>query len=345
MANGPRVVVIGAGISGIACARALQDAGFTPSVLDRGQRLGGRMASRRLPRSQGPHAGHITDIGASYFTARDPHFQSAVDRLIAAGIVRPWTDAFAVATDGRITGRRSGPMRYAAPNGLRSVVQALAEGVSVITGTRVSQVRARHDSHLEVTAQGGVDWVDEAVDAAALCMPGPQAHRLLTGEHPGIEAAQLAALAHPWEPVISVSAGFPEVAWEPFDGVFVNDDPTLTWIADDGARRGNAAPVLVAHVEPELAATCLDDPQRAAEPAIAAMRRLLEIEAEPAWVDAHRWTFARPTGASAEPCFLDAGLGLGLAGDAWSAGPRVEAAWCSGRALGQQLAAHLDARA
>ena len=57
-------VVVGAGISGLACARALRSAGLPVRVLDRGRKPGGRMASRRLQ-------GRPVDIGASYFTAGD----------------------------------------------------------------------------------------------------------------------------------------------------------------------------------------------------------------------------------------------------------------------------------
>lgn len=335
----PRAVVVGAGISGIACAQALRLAGVQVEVLDRGRAIGGRMASRRLPRATAAHdadpqAGHITDIGASYFTVRDPAFAEQVQALVDAGVVHPWTDGFGVYQDGRDLGRRTGPLRYSAPAGLRSVVEALAADLTVAQGTEVAEVYLERDGALSVDR--------ERVDAVALCMPGPQADRLLAGPHPGASAARQAASAIAWESVIAVSAGFAEVGWQPFDGIFVNGDPTLTWIADDGARRGNGAPVLVAHVAPALAASMLQDPEQAREPAIAALRRVLSIRAEPQWVDVQRWTYARPTGARDEPCYLDGEVNLGMAGDAWAGGPRVEAAWCSGLALGQALASRLS---
>jgi len=330
-------VVVGAGISGIACARALVDAGLPVQVLDRGRAIGGRMASRRLPRTSGADTGgHITDIGASYFTARDPAFVAEVEGLILSGVVRAWTDAFEVFQEGRRVGRRAGPMRYAAPRGLRSVVEALAVGLPVTSSTEVGEV------HLDASGTIEVDGLE--VEAVALCMPGPQAERLLAGTSGSVRSIRQAALGVPWEPVIAVAAGFDAVIWDPFDGMFVNEDPTLTWVADDGARRANGAAVLVGHVTPALAEAHLAEPDRVREPAVAAMRRVLAIDAEPIWVDVQRWTFARPTGASDAAYYLDSELAVGLAGDAWSAGPRVEAAWCSGRALGQSIAQRLDGR-
>ncbi len=59
------VTIVGAGISGVACARVLTAAGIPVELVDRGRRAGGRMASRR-------HEGRPADIGASYFTVSDP---------------------------------------------------------------------------------------------------------------------------------------------------------------------------------------------------------------------------------------------------------------------------------
>ena len=67
-------------------------------------------------------------------------------------------------------------------------------------------------------------------------------------------------------------------------------------IADDGARRGDGAPVLVLHTTHERARAHLDDPDAAIAPALTAARRLLPITGEPEWTHAHRWTFAKPAG-------------------------------------------------
>ena len=73
--------------------------------------------------------------------------------------------------------------------------------------------------------------------------------------------------------------------------------------------------------------------------AIAAIQRVLHVTAYPDWVDAHRWSFAKPLTASPAGHWLHDEADLGVAGDAWAGGPRVEAAWLSGRSLGLELAA------
>ena len=110
------VVIVGAGLAGVACARELRAAGRSVRILDRGRRPGGRMASRRLLDVDRP-----VDLGASYFTVSDPGFAAVVDDWQARGLAAPWTDTFCVLEDGG-TRTTSGAMRWGAPGSLRSLV-------------------------------------------------------------------------------------------------------------------------------------------------------------------------------------------------------------------------------
>lgn len=280
------------------------------------------MASRRLRDTGTAFDGRVVDYGASYFTVSDPDFRVLVDSMMAAGIVRTWTDTFHVHTEGEMVGVKTGPMRYAAPAGLRSVVEHLAQSLPAIdTETHIERIDLSVD---------GVNADEHRAQRAALCMPQPQAQRLVgDGVLPNVGIT--------WEPVIAVTLVFEQREWQDIDGVFVNDDPVITWIADDGKRRGDDAPVLVAHVNPVFAAGHLEDPSGVLPNAIAATRRVLGIDPLPAWTWAHRWSLARPIAALDEDYWVHPELPLGLAGDAWAGGPRVEAAWLSGRALGRAL--------
>lgn len=319
-----QTLVIGGGISGIACAAALQGAGADIRIIDRGRVLGGRMASRRLRDTGTAFDGHVVDYGASYFTASHPDFVAQVEEWIDAGIARAWTDGFHVAEGEEIIGVRSGPMRYAAPGGLRSVVEHMAAGIDAARITQPREIAS-------LTHDGSVFHADEFTgSAAALCLPFPQAQRFAAPE-------LLPDVTHVWEPVIAVTAVFDERCWQEIDGVFVNDNPVITWIADDGARRGDGAPVLVAHVNPVLAARHLDDPSSVTGLAIAALSRVLGITELPTWASAHRWSLAKPMDAAPEAAWVHPDLRLGMAGDAWSGIPKVESAWLSGRALGAAL--------
>jgi renalase len=330
------VVVVGAGISGIACARALDSAAVPVRVYDRGRRIGGRMAVRT---EQVGGVRHPVDIGASYFTVRDPRFRQVADRWREAGLASPWTDTFDLVTpDGR-SGTTTGAPRWSARLGLRSLVESLAEGLDVISEHEVGSV----------TVNGRALSVDDApAPAVVLAMPDPQAGDLLD---PSVaNALDLDGGGQDWSPSIAVWAGWETAWWAQLDGAFVDGSPTVAWVADDGRRRGDGAAVLVAHATAGFAAGRLDDPVSAAAPILDELWRLLGPRRaggsaaaqppEPLWLRAHRWSLAAPLRPHPEPFAVTPSL-VGVCGDAWGPRPRVEQAWLSGHLLGLELASLL----
>ena len=323
----PRVGVVGAGISGIACASALHQAGVDVVVLDRGHRVGGRMASRRIRGSALPYEGRVVDVGASYFTASDPRFITVVQDWISRGLVRPWTDEFAVLDPGSDPVSKLGPLRYASPTGLRSLVEDLAADLpNVLFPQEVSSV---------VRTSFGALIDDIYVDVAVLAMPDAQLRDLLSEDDQVLAALQTT----PWDPVLALVAAYAERSWGDLDGAFINHSAVLSFLADDGRRRGDDAPVLVAHSGSVLAARYLDDPARAIPPMLAELRKVMGLSVDPDWVEIRRWSLARPRASHVGPFYFDGFVGI--CGDAWGPVSRVETAWLSGDLLGRQIAVQL----
>lgn len=302
------VTIVGAGLAGAACAAGLTAAGIAVRLVERGRAPGGRMASPLLH-------GRRVDIGAGYFTVRDGGFQSVVDRWQSAGLTRPWTDTFSVLELGQDARRTTGPVRWSTPGGLRSLV--------------------RHELG-DIPIETGVDIPAIADGPVVLAMPDPQAARLAPVPHP-VE----------YDPVITLVAGFDERSWTLPDAAFVHDHPDVEFIADDGARRGDGAPVLVAHSTSDLARRHLAEPGGAQQQLVAGLRELLGLP-EPAWSQVHRWTFAKPAGAHDSTFGLVDidGRQIGFAGDQWcpEGSPRVESAWRSGTDLAAALVASRSSR-
>ena len=307
------IVVVGAGLSGVTCARTVAAAGLPVTVLERSRRPGGRMASRQIE-------GRRVDLGASYLTVSDDRFAAVVERWRVAGLARRWTNTFEARDADGAWQSKEGPMRWGASQGLRSLVEHEADGLDVRTSTVT-----------EVDLVDGRPTVDgTATPAAVLAMPDPQARRLLG---PGL-ARSRRRLDDPFEPILALTAVWDERSWD-LDGAFVNGSDVISWIADDGRRRGDDAAVLVVHSTPELAAAHLEDPDAAAAALVEELRVVLDVPA-PRHVEVHRWTFAKPTG-SRERTFLLDEHGLGCCGDAWSATAKVETAFLSGLELGEAL--------
>jgi hypothetical protein len=287
------VIVVGAGIAGLACARELTDAGIPVRVLERAKVVGGRLASKRID-------GRYADLGAAYITADDPGFRGQLDSWRIAGLAHPWTDTLLAFDKGNTPRPTTGPMRWSAPGGLRSLAEDLAR-------------------ELDVTLDAEVTVLPDA-DVVVLAMPGPQAARLTT------------VAEQRWSPVLAAVLTYPERVWADFRGAFVNDHPVLGTLFDDGDRRGDRAPVLVAHSTADFARPRLDEPAAAAGELATAVAELMRINEKPA-VHVHRWTYATPE--PVDGLFARAG-GVYLAGDAFGR-PRVQTAWLSGRAVAREI--------
>ncbi|MFP5072948.1 NAD(P)/FAD-dependent oxidoreductase [Pseudonocardia nantongensis] len=314
------VIVVGAGIAGTTCAAELAARGVDVTVYERARTVGGRLAVH-------VRDGRPADIGAAYFTVSDDEFAARVRRWQRAGLVREWTDTLAVFDGERRAADNPGPVRWAAPGGLRSLVTETARDLTVHTGRTVERVRPGPEGRPTVDG--------EPCDAVVLAMPDPQAARLLDP----VTAAGTAVSGRTWNPVVALTLRFAHRSWPEIAAAFVNDHPVLSLVADDGDRRGDRAPVLVAHSTGALARAHDADPAGAVPDLTRAVRRLLGIAEEPEWTHVHRWRCAAPAGRRDEPFHLD-GDGIALVGDGWGRS-RVQTAWLSGLHLARAVTARL----
>jgi hypothetical protein len=283
------VVVVGAGIAGLACARELVDAGVPVRVLERSGEPGGRMASVE-------RGGRQVDIGAAYVTADDAAFHGRLQTWRIDGLAHPWTDTFR-GQDGPAT------TRWSAPGGLRSLAREMSRELEIRFRTEVTEL--------------------PEAEAVVLAMPGPQALRI---------ADIPAAREQIWSPVVTAILTYAERSWPPFAGAFVNDHPVLATVCDDGDRRGDLAPVLVAQSTPAFAGGHPGDSAPVAELLAEAVAEALSIDAKPD-VELIHWPEAQPRPGHGG--FARQG-NVYLAGDAFGR-PRVQTAWLSGRAAARDI--------
>ena len=105
-----RVVVLGAGMAGLTAAKLIAHSGQDVTVLDKGRRPGGRMATR--PMSGGAAADH----GAQFFTVRSESFSTVVEGWVAGGVAHEWCRGFS---------SEDGHPRFAAVNGMAAAPNGL----------------------------------------------------------------------------------------------------------------------------------------------------------------------------------------------------------------------------
>ncbi len=328
------VAVVGAGLSGLACARTLAAHGHRVRVFDKARGVGGRMSTRRAGVWRFDH-------GAQYFTARDALFRRQVDSWIEEDVVARWDGVVAVLGGGDSTRpepdrgpSRSGQTeRFVGVPDMSAVCRRLAAGRDVVLETHVTSIERRAAGWRLASAEN-LDL--GRYDAAVVSAPAPQTAELIAGSAPEIAArAARVEMAPCW----AVMASFAEPLATSFDGAFVHGSP-LGWVARNASKPSRPdGEAWVLHATPEWSRRHLDlDREDAARRLLEAFRTASDTTVgAPVHLDAHRWRFALPE-PLAEPCLFDAEALLAACGD-WCGGPRVEGAFLSGRAAAERLLA------
>jgi len=340
------VVVIGAGISGLALARELRSAGLATVVLERARGLGGRCATRRVE-------GQPVDHGVAFLHGRDSRFLAELDRL--EGVTRRAGWPVAVQGQGvpcQPEAFDPSEQRVAFAEGVSKLAKHLAQGTEVWLNTRATGLRPAAPgpggatAALEVTLETGEALAARAV---VLAMPVPQAERLLgplavtspavAAVRPLLGLVQMAACA---TVIARYPAGTPRPAW---DAWYPETAGGVQSIFHDSAKRGEgAALTLVVQGRPGWSQSAVGQPpERWAEALLGEAAQFAGAwAARPAVFQTHFWRHARVhrTSELVAPVLvaMENGAALGFCGDGFHVAAGLEGAYLSGLALAHRLA-------
>jgi renalase len=289
------VLVVGAGLAGLAAARDLSNAGHSVLVLEKSRGVGGRAATKRLDLN--PVGIIRADHGAQFFTARTERFQTLIAQLSELGIVREWTRGFPKLGPNGLELRSPGNPRFVCPPGMNSLGKAIQSGLGNESPVNVEY--AATVVSIEQTSHGWTAALENGQERHGKTLivnaPAPQTQKLL---EPHLDQDQLDALStvrsDPCWAVIAALETRPDTAWS---GLEI-DDPVLAWAALDHTKRdAESPPVLVLHATPAWSLEHLEQtPEDVLQPLLNAAQSLLGD-----WVGnrlgavAHRWRYALPT--------------------------------------------------
>lgn len=158
MKNLGSVAVIGAGLSGLSCAQALQASGVKVRVFERGPAVGGRCATQLWQ-------GHLVDTGVQYFTAQSGDFKKELLTRLRQfrPIISPILDQ-----NNQPVASAFGP-RFYVLQGNNYFAHVLSSGLEIRYNTEIGPLTFKAP---------GVKVGDENFDAVVSSVPGPQTVRL-----------------------------------------------------------------------------------------------------------------------------------------------------------------------
>jgi len=316
----PRIAVIGAGMAGLACARALQGAGFRPVVFDKGRGPGGRLATRRFD-------DNISfDHGAQYVTAHGDAFRATLAAIIEHRAAARWrpttTNGSDPAAEDWVTGTP----------GMNALAKPLAAGLDLHAACEVTAVK-REGAGWRIRTAGNA--AGEYFDVVVSTVPVPQARQLFGAERDIAQALDGVTMAPCWA-LMLVCAG--PVAGVP--DVLQTGSEQLSWISRNSSKPGRdtAKECWVAHATTHWSSHHLElEREPVAALLVAAVQQILgDAMPRVERAIAHRWRYARTVNALGHPCLASQDGTLFLGGD-WALGARVECAFDSGRAIAQAI--------
>jgi renalase len=346
------VIIVGAGVSGLALARELQSQGLRPLVFERARGVGGRCATRRVD-------GQPVDHGVAYLHGRTQQFLAEMDAVQGVGVLADWPRV----RDGdgspcRPEAFDKAERRVAFAEGVNRFAKHLARGIDVRLEANVAAMRPAMPASSapvagwELTLSSGEVLRARAV---ALTMPAPAAVTLLQTAAPLptalAEVLPLVGLVR-MLPCLTVIARYARGTTAPtWDVSFPRSSVAIHSILHDSSKRpAGAQRVLVIQARPAFSRARLE------EDAVAWTRALLEEAAalhapwiaRPEAVQSHVWRKARvdPGSELARPVAvrLDGGELLGFAGDGFHEAGGIEGAYLSGLALAARFTGMLASR-
>jgi renalase len=321
------VIVIGAGLAGLAAARDLTRGGLSVRLLEKSKGVSGRAATKRLQVNGQPIR---ADHGAQFFTVRAQRLSAILPVFLESDICFEWTRGFPRWTSGGLEPREPGHPRYACADGMSALGKAFAKGwepndsaLEVETEVLATRIEPAPDGWDAVLENGQVRHARVLI----LNAPAPQAIPLVSAHVPPTLVQSLEAVRYDpcWAAIIALDER-PPVDWPALE----MDHPVFSWAAMDHTKRElGSPPVLVLHAQ---GAWSRDHLELKPETVLEMMMNAAKDALGP-WVanslasTVHRWRYAQPTALYPRP-FM-AHENLVLCGD-WCAGSKVEGALESG---------------
>jgi predicted NAD/FAD-dependent oxidoreductase len=321
-----KILILGAGMSGLCAARQLQSDGHEVVLVDKGRGIGGRMATRRFE-------GGTFDHGAQFFTARSDEFKALLSEWEKDHVAGKWFEGYPSLDNEKPDDKHP---RFRGEKGMTGIGKYLAQGLDVHLGEEIERL-AFNDGRWTAFSKSGANF---EADELVLTSPVPQSLALLRTagvELPDDAKEKLENLRY--EPCFAVLVNLSGPSLLPAPGALYVNGEVLWWLADNfqkgiSPRQGSvtihsSGPWAKAHyddAESDVAAALLE----VAAPYLGASVESSQVR---------RWRYSKPENPLEIGSLRVRELNLSFAGDIFQ-GAKIEGAALSGlsaaRAISEQ---------
>jgi renalase len=314
------IAIIGAGLSGLNCARHLVLAGHSVTVFEKSRSLAGRAATRRWE-------GQIVDHGVQYFTARTENFRQDLETICPGEILQ--IEAPVLGPDGSEIPAEDSARFYhrQGNNRLGPAVVASSPDITIHKEHTLQQLDPTSSGWQLQFAEGPIAEFSNVI----LSLPTPQTARLLDlgNTETNLYAPCLTGF-------FLLNENWPGRTREAY-GRYTDDGHEGLWSACENHKAGRVQPdctALVAQASPGWSEQFLETESSAWLPALGQLVAQA-WNLSPNWTATfgHRWRFARRTQRFTPPPLPP---GLFLTGDSLCHS-RVEDVWLTGAHTAQEV--------
>ncbi len=333
--------IIGAGCSGLAAAHELREAGYTVTVFEKSNGVGGRAATRK-------QQGFIYDHGAQYVKGGSPVSTALVtERFRLADLIDIDKPVWIFDRQGNIQEGdplKNADSRWNYRSGLNALAQRMAQGLDIRFQTGIGQLRQ------SVTGWSLFDGSGNHAgefDLVLITIPAPQAVELIkVSQLNNTQREHICTLLRKaiYNPLISVMLGYrPAPRARPYYAL-VNTDKAhaLSWLAWEHEKAPERVPehagLLIAQMAPQYSRDHWDLPADEVISDVANQVATLLDEPlnEPFFTAIYHWQYALPVEKADAHQVNALSMGLAFCGDAFVGG-RVHLALEHGIAIARQL--------
>jgi predicted NAD/FAD-dependent oxidoreductase len=316
------ILIVGAGMSGVAAASCLDATGFRILMIDKSMKIGGRLASKKIGKAR-------FDYGAQFMTAREPRFLALMQECEKLGLIKQWFTSE--------SGKLQRHPRWCGSSGMTAVAAHLAGSLQFYPGLKLDAIECCNNRWLAHMSSG------DHLSASALLLtpPVPQIRALFQKSEIDISqdiAERLGSIEYEKCLAVLAQLNGPSAIDSPGGMKFV--EGPISWLADNKQKGISKVPAVTIHAAAAFSQQHWQaDRQESGE---------LLLEAAESWLGSgvsefqvHGWRYAKPVLAEPERCLvINSTPPLVLAGDAFG-GPRVEGAAMSGWSAAATLSALL----